>query len=204
MKWYISALVIILAFLGICINQVSSPNQEILVQFNSKEITMEQSEGAIDFIKRQLQNFGIESFHINKGDNGDLRISYHSSIDVESIKKALSTNELDFDFVSLNKENKGSKKQSERHKKNYNLDVYELHKTSEGSNSAGTNVIVVKQDYERYLNPNLYPSFDQMDFGQQLLSEKLSSDSFNHVALAINNTSHIIPEVRAGPISIPS
>lgn len=198
-KWYLSTLVILLSFLGICHNQISTPNQEILVQFNTEEVTSEQSKKAIEVIKQQLHNFGIESFHIREIENGELRISYHSSLDVESIKKALSEKELGLALSSLQQDKKTSKKPSEEHHKDYDLDVYEIQKTSDGNNSAGKFVIVVKQDYDRYLNSNFYPSFNQTDFGQLKVVENLPNNSIEYIAFVINYTSHVIPEVRAGP-----
>ncbi len=203
-KWYLSTLVVVFTFLGIFLNQASSPNQEILVQFSSEEITTQQSDKAIAVIKRQLQDFGIDSFHIQKSENGDLRISYHSSMDVESIKKALSQNELHLDFESSNQHDNGSRKSSEKNQNYYNLDVYDLHKTSDGNNSAGKYVIVVKQDYDRFLNSNFYPSFNQTDFNLSTEGEKVANNSCKAVVFATNQNAHIIPEVRAGPTSFNS
>lgn len=196
-KWYLSTLVIVLASLGFCQNQISIPNQEILVQFNTEEVTIEQSKKAIDVIKQQLHNFGIESFHIREIQNGELRISYHSSLDVENIKKALAEKEIGLALTSL-QDKKSSKDPSGDPQKDFNLDVYEIQKPSD-SHSAGKFVIVVKQDFDRFLNSNFYPTFNQTDFAQLNDVENLPNNSIAYIAFAIKNTSHVIPEVRAGP-----
>lgn len=198
-KWYLSTLVIVLVLLGICHNQISSPNQEILVQFNSTEVTTEQSQNAIALIKRQLQNFGIESFHIHEDENGELRISYHSSIDVESIKKSLFQEELGLGLTTLNQNEKSSKSPSKQKQKDYNLNVYELHKNPDSNNSAGKYVVIVKQDYDRFLNSNFYPSLIQIEVSQPNSADKQPNNVYENSSFAINDSSHIIPEVRAGP-----
>lgn len=202
-KWYLSTLVVVFSFLGICNNKISLPNQEILLQFNSEEVTTEQSQKAIATIKQQLRCFGVDYFHVSESGNGELRISYHSSMDVESIKKSLSEDGLGLDLTSLNPNDKDEKSPNQNHK-DYNLDVYELQKTTDSNNSAGKYIIVVKQDYDRYISPSFYPYVSQHDFCQPVEFEKLANNSFTQHALATNSTSYIIPEVRAGPTSAKS
>ncbi|MCB0445546.1 MAG: hypothetical protein KDC68_07840 [Gelidibacter sp.] len=202
-KWYLSALILVLTFLGICHNQISLPNQEVLVQFNTKEVTAEQSQNAIAAIKQQLQAFGVDNIQVREESNGSLKISYHSAIAVENIKKTLSDDEaLALDFTALNHHKKNSKYPSKKQSKNYNLDVYELHKHTDNSNSAGTYVINQKQDYDRFFNPNIGLHTTEIDFSKTnnvvTSSHKLNKNS----VFLIDNTSYIIPEVRAGPSTI--
>ncbi|MEZ4856745.1 MAG: hypothetical protein R2812_09765 [Gelidibacter sp.] len=202
-KWYLSALILVLTFLGICHNQISLPNQEVLVQFNTKEVTAEQSQNAIAAIKQQLQAFGVDNIQVREESNGSLKISYHSAIAVENIKKTLSDDEaLALDFTALNHHKKNSKYPSKKQSKNYNLDVYELHKPTDNSNSAGTYVINQKQDYDRFFNPNIGLHTTEIDFSKTnnvvTSSHKLNKNS----VFLIDNTSYIIPEVRAGPSTI--
>ncbi len=198
-KWYLSTLVVVLTFLGICHNQISTPNQEILLQFNSDEVTTEQSQNAIANIEQQLRSFGIENIQVREDENGQLKIAYYSAVDIESIKKILSAESLNLDVASLKLDKNSSKKTSKDNQKDYNLDVYEIQKPADGNNSAGKFVVIVKQDYDRFLNSNFYPSFNQIDANQTHIVEKLSNSFFKDIAVAIQNTSHIIPEVRAGP-----
>ena len=201
MKWYLSTLVIALAFLGIYHNQISVPNQEILVQFNSDEVSAEQSQTTIATIKQQLQTLGVENIQVHTESNGKLKISYHSSSDVQSIKKILTEGEnVVLDYSSLNQESKSNKESSGKNHKKYNLDVYEIHKkTGETSNSAGTSVLNVKQDYDRFVYPNDCLHSNDIDItaadGTSNQAYKVNKD----IATAIDNTSNTIPEVRAGP-----
>ncbi|MEZ4792976.1 MAG: hypothetical protein R2783_05805 [Gelidibacter sp.] len=201
-KWYFSALVIVFAFLGICHNQISSPNQEILVQFNSNEVTAEQSQNAVATIKQQLQNFGVDSIHVLQGKNGELKISYHSSIDVKSIRKTLSKVVLGLDVSSIDQNKKHKKAPSKKHHRDYNLDVYELYKTSDSNNSAGKYIVIAKQDYDRFLNSNSYPFPNQTNTNEVNGYKEPSNKFDGDIAVVINTTSYSIPEVRAGPNTV--
>ena len=195
-KWYFSTFIIIFTFLGICYNHISTPNQEIIVQFNSNEVTVEQSENAITIIKGQLYEFGIEQVYVVKQLNGEIKFSYRSSLDVTSIKNTLT--EIEFIEVNSTSDNSQQKKSN---KKSYDFDVYEIHKTSESnSNSAGKFVIITKQEFDRYVNTNL--TIPQVTIENKLcdLEAKLL-EKINRNNVRITTTiSHNIPEVRAGPI----
>ncbi|HLT32991.1 MAG TPA: hypothetical protein VKZ98_04310 [Aquaticitalea sp.] len=194
-KWYISTIVLVLTFFGICSNQLSSPNQEILLKFDTEEVTIEQSLSAIEAIKQQLSHFGIESFHIHENVNGEIRISYHSSIAVESIKKTLFNGQLGIDFTSLDNSQQKNEVPSQKH--DFDLDVYELQKNAD--HSTGEHAWVVKQDYDRFLNPNFFPSSNHSEFKTSNEIENSTNEIFRDVTITITNTSYIIPEVRAGP-----
>ncbi len=201
-KWYISTLILVLTLTGICINKISSPNQEILVQFNTIQVSKEQSQTAIASIKLQLLAFGIDQIQVREVENGKLKITYFSSVDVPSIKKILSKEEhLLVDYVPM--EDGDGKFPSKKDSKNYNLDIYEIHKSPDGNNGAsGKSLWIVKQDYDRFLNPNVSLPYklDVVTEIEQLLKcvRKVNRTS----TLAINNPSHTIPEVRAGPQAI--
>ena len=195
-KWYFSTFIIIFTFLGICYNHISLPNQEIVVQFNSNEVTAEQSEKAITIIKSQLHEFGIEQVYVVKQLNGEIKFSYRSSLDVTSIKNTLT--EIEFLEVNSTSDDRQQKKSN---KKNYDFDVYEIHKTKDSnSNSAGKFVIITKQEFDRYVNTNL--TIPQVTIENKIcdLEAKLL-EKINRINVHITTTiSHNIPEVRAGPI----
>ncbi len=195
-KWYFSTFIIIFTFLGICYNHISLPNQEIVVQFNSNEVTAEQSEKAITIIKSQLHEFGIEQVYVEKQLNGEIKFSYRSSLDVTSIKNTLT--EIEFLEVNSTSDDRQQKKSN---KKNYDFDVYEIHKTKDSnSNSAGKFVIITKQEFDRYVNTNL--TIPQVTIENKLCDlEAKVLEKINRNNVHITNTiSHNIPEVRAGPL----
>lgn len=192
--WYISTFILILTVIGICQNKFSSPNQEILVSFGDDQITIEHTQSAIASIKQQLYKFGIEDVHVSRGERGVLKIAYYSSIEVENIKQALSVDN-NFDYTSSYSE----KSSSDNPSKEYNLDIYELHKSTDNNGSAGKSVWIVKQDFDRFLNPNIITSSNDIDIfeASRLIKEAYKINS--SIAIAIEETSHAIPEVRAGP-----
>lgn len=201
MKWCISTLILVLTVFGIYQNKISSPNQEILVQFSTDEVTLEQTQTAIENIKEQLQAFGVEIIQVNQNESGKLRIAYYSSQDVESIKKMLSEDEsLLLDYAEVDQKN--NKFPSEKKSKNYNLDIYELHQTNDGSHgAAGTSLLIVKQDYDRFFNQNVFIPCQIIDAikANRFVREAYKVNTI--IAITIDTTSGNIPEVRAGPHS---
>ena len=109
-KWYLSTFILIVAFLGASLQQFSVPNQEIVLQFEDQEISLVETENAITNIKKQLQDIGVEKIQVYKSDNGVLKISYFSEIDVVSIKKIFSKEKaLKLSYSSLDIEEGTSK-----------------------------------------------------------------------------------------------
>lgn len=201
-KWYISTLILVLTVFGIYQNKISSPNQEILVQFGTDKVTIEQTETAIASIKKQLHAFGVEIIQVNQNESGKLKISYYSSNDVESIKKMFSADgHLMLDYTEVN--NSKHKLPSNKKSKTYNLDIYELHQSTDGSHgAAGTSVLIVKQDYDRFFNPNVVLPCAIVDASETNRFVKEAYKVNNTIAIAIDTTYRSIPEVRAGPHSI--
>lgn len=202
MKWYISTLIIALTSFGIYQNKISSPNQEILVQFGSDAVSIEQTQTAIASIKEQLQAFGVDIIKVNQGENGTLKISYYSSNDVESIKKMLSVeNHLMLDYAEV--AHHKSKFPSDKKSKTYNLDIYELHQSNDGSQgAAGTSTVIVKQDYDRFFNPTIVLPCAIIDASK---TNRLVKEAYKvnyAISIAIDTTFRTIPEVRAGPHTI--
>lgn len=203
-KWYLSTLILAFTLIGICHNKLSSPNQEILVQFNSDKVTVEQSQSAIANVKQRLLAFGIEDIQVREDEHGTLKISYYSSIDVESIKEILANDETSHHhYTSVAKHKKSGQLPSEEKPKSYNLDIYELNQSTDSNHgAAGNSLIIVKQDFDRYLNPNVSLPFNIFDFNELEPSLKRTYIVNRTIAIAIKSTSHSIPEVRAGPFKI--
>ena len=193
LKWYISVLVIVLTLLGVGQHQIAAPNQEIVVQF-SKEVSSEKTQDAIVIVKKQLQSAGVDNIQVYKEDSG-LRITYYSIKDVESIKELLSMSNLELDYASSNQ----SQKSSEENSNIYNLDVYEIQKGNEYDLDFDGFVLEQKPENPRYSSPNLYFSKEEIDIKDRHRFTEVKFLVQRNIAIAIDNTSHIIPEVRAGP-----
>ena len=91
-KWYISALIIILAFLGGITSHEKSvtPNQEIVLQFSSETVSNDEAQIAITTVKQQLETVGVHDIQVTEYKGGQLKITYFSTIDIGSVKKLLS------------------------------------------------------------------------------------------------------------------
>ena len=199
-KWYISTFIIVFTLLGICHTNISLPNQDIIVEFNDDKVTNDQSQNAIASIKQQLQDFGVDNIQVRQVSNGNFRIVYHSSVAVESIKMALSSSEnITKDISSFNLNHQ--KQSSDNNQKHYNLDVYEIQGISVDFDLTGSLTLETKYVYDRLVNSIDYSNV--VDVNETIGDETLQIDFKRNraIVLTIENTSHAIPEVRAGPNS---
>ena len=63
-KWYISALIVVLAVFGVLQNQASLPNQEVHIRFEDQTVTLEQSEQTIALIQEQLEAIDVTNIEL--------------------------------------------------------------------------------------------------------------------------------------------
>ena len=198
-KWYLSTFIIVLTLLGVSLEQYSTPNQEIVVQFANNEVSLFETQNTIAIVKKQLQDIGVENINVQENENGTLKISYHSDIDVASIKRLFSTKKFDLGLADYNTE--GSSNVPSGDKSNdYQLDVNEIQKSNETDSDFNGIVVDVRQKSDRFFNPavNSVHEFEVRDVNK---IEKVAYIIQKNIALAIDNSSHNIPEVRAGPLA---
>lgn len=200
-KWYFSTLIIIFALLGAFQEKVSVPNQEIVLQFSDAEVSSNKAQNTLAIVVQQLQTVGISDIQVREQENGQLRITYYSDTDVASIKKTLSQeNQLEIGLTSFNKDENHSKFPFKNKSNDYNLDVFEIqNKADAGSDLNGKFVLELKQEYDRFSNPNVHPYVIEIDDEEKDRIVKVAYKANRNVANAIDNTSYKIPEVRAGP-----
>ena len=195
---YIGALIIVLTFLGVVYQQQSTlPNQEIVLQFTDANLASDEAQNTIATVKQQLQNIGVDNIQLIEGENGTLKITYFSLTDVTSIKRTLSEeNSLD---LNSNSQNKSTFPLSEN-AINYNLNVYEIHNSSDVDwNLAENSVLKVNSENDRVFNSNVYVSGINSDHKEKDIAVKVTLKVRRYIAIEIDNTSYKIPEVRAGP-----
>ncbi|WP_298761842.1 hypothetical protein [uncultured Psychroserpens sp.] len=199
-RWYISILIITLTLLGsIASNdQTSVPNQEIVLQFTSSSITSQDTQHAIALVKQKLQTADVKDIKVQEQLNGQLKISYYSSSDVSIIKALLSEDDnLSIDYVS--KEDNQNKVPSEDKTITYNVDVYEILKGDDASSLDGKLALETKAENDRFSNPNSFLSTKNIDDRALSRIVKVAYRFNKNIAIAIDNRSRKIPEVRAGP-----
>ena len=202
-KWYLSIFVLIVAFLGAGLQQFSAPNQEIVLQFEDKEISLVKTENAIANIKKQLQDIGVEKIQVYKGANGVLKISYFSEIDVVSIKKIFSKEKaLKLSYSLLDFEEGSTKMPSKNKSNTYQLDVFEIQKSNGNEGDSNGLVVELLPENDRSFNPDVYYSalLQELRFKNKI--EKVAYIIYSNRSIEIDNSSYNTPEVRAGPVLI--
>tara|TARA_R110002049_G_scaffold993_3_gene7167 strand:+ start:43807 stop:44427 length:621 start_codon:yes stop_codon:yes gene_type:complete len=202
-KWYISTLIIILTLIGVvCEQQVSLPNQEIVLQFTDARVSTEDAQNTLELVKKQLQDLGVENIKVKEQATGSIKITYYSDDDVALIKQILSKeHSLSLDYVPFSQEESDSRLPSKEIPITYNLDVHEIQKSHDAHwNLNGTLVLDVKQKTNHFFSPNVYASFSELEAKDKEAVSKVAFKVNKHIAIAINSIPHSIPEVRAGPI----
>ena len=196
-KWCVSTLLIILALLGLSQEQTKASNQQILLQFIDVELASETAhDEVLTAITKRLKVLGIEAIEIIENDGKQVSIRYYSDVDALSVKKFLTQenhlsltydDEVPFDFPK------------EQLPEKYNLVVSDLHQQADNGLSLNGNLVLIhKQDYKRFSNPVILPYNNAIVFKQDTIVN-VSFKINRNIAIAIDNTSQTIPEVRAGP-----
>ena len=197
MKWYFGALIVILTLFGVSQENLIVPNQEIVLQFSVAEVSSSQAQLAISSVKKQLETIGVSKVDIREEANGRLVISYYSDTTVANVKDILSTTTLAIDYASS--EDTSSNLPIEQ---NFNLDVFEIIKSSDtGFGTTGKLIFELKQDYDRFSNPNVYVSLSTINSSEKNVEIAVAYKLNSTIAIAINTIPHKIPEGRAGPLS---
>jgi len=200
-KWLLSSFIIILAIVGISLEQIAVPNQEIVVQFTHEDVTFSETQDAIAIVKEQLQAIGVHNIQVQEPVNGQLKITYHSDVDVLSIKRILSQeNTFDLGYASFNAPNEPTEFPSEKNTKNYELNVYEIQNGTDFETDFNGYVLEIETKTNRFFVPDYYAASNVLSVSEKNKTDKLAYTTHKNVALAIDNTSYVIPEVRAGPM----
>ena len=194
-KWYFGTLFLLFISFGAFQEQVSIPNQEIVLEFVDTKINQKDIENTIAEVKEKLLNVGVTNINIRKTQNGTLKISYYSVFDINNIK------------VELAKQHKLVLNQNSDHKEknenssDYSIDIHELKNETDISNSDYKFVFDVKYNSDRYTNYNYYAFIKKTE---QHKADQLFKTTYRvnkNSPFTKDKTSHTEPEVRAGPKS---
>jgi hypothetical protein len=200
-KWYLNTFILIIAFLGAVLQQFSVPNQEIVLQFEGHEISLDETENAIADVKKLLQDIGIKKIKVYKGANGVLKISYFSQVDVVSIKKIFSKEKaLKLSYSSLDFGENPFKVPTKKKSITYQLDVFEIQKSKENALDSNGLVIESSPENDRSFNLDVYYPDLSKELRLKNRIEKVAYNIFGNKSIEIDNASHNIPKVRAGPV----
>jgi hypothetical protein len=203
LRWYISTFIITLALLGtLCNEQTVGPNQEIVLEFLDTNIVSSDAQTTIAAVKTQLKDLGATNIKVTEfSGNGMLKITYYSNADVLLIKRILSKeNNVELDFASNSHDENQSQWPSDKDTKIFNLDVYKIQDSNDSNTGLdGRLAIEIKSEIERFFNPVVDVFAVEIEDRERDRIIKVAFKLNRNIAIAINNTSHNIPEVRAGP-----
>ncbi len=198
-KLHFGILVILLAFLGTYLEQSTVPNQQIVIQFSDRDIAEEDAKSTIEIVKKQLQSIGAEHIQIVHSNNGQLKITYYSDSDVERIQNKLSK-EVGFKFAYDSGEKNSTNFPENKSVKDYELNISEIQNSSNINwDFERTEIVVLNQKSEHSYNPKVNTSGEHINTEQSNKVINVAILVNNSVAIAIDNLSYKIPEVRAGP-----
>ena len=195
-KWYISVLILALAILGISLKHTSAPNQEIVIQFSDNEITPSTTQKTIAQVKSQLEAVEVDNIKIQELENGILKISYYSDIDVSEIKKIFSEH-VDLTLGGTTQK-KNRQAPSEKEVQDYQLEVYEIQNNNGLVGSTGI-VVDAKSEIIRFFSPDSYATIDVQINEEKNIQALVTHKIYETIAIAIYNAEYKIPLVRAGP-----
>lgn len=200
-KWYLSTLILIVAFLGLSQQQVTVPNQEIVVQFDNDEVSYSDAQNAIAIVRKQLQRIGVHKIQVRESVDGSLKITYYSEIDVTGIEKIFShENSVALGYSAYNQSESGSSFPSENDSNTYKFNVSEIQASFDDASDFKGFLLSHSEKIERPCNPFLYISFVNTFVSEEHRIDKIQFAVQQHVFSATDNSSHTIPEVRAGPV----
>ena len=125
-KWYLRSFVILVVLIGLTLEQIAQPNQQIVVEFAGDSISLSNAQNTIAAVTNKLQAIGAKSIKVKQGANGVLTISYYSTIDTEAVKGMLSSKKEVLEEVASNDSSPKNQAPPFDTSSNYKLDVYEI------------------------------------------------------------------------------
>lgn len=188
-----------MTFLGRYLETTVVPNQQIVVEFSDSQITEIETQKAIEAIQLKLQTIGVNDIQVGQDHNGQLKITYYSKADVEQIQTILSS-EQNFKFANNTSDDNPSHLPKKKHLKDYEINISEIQNSNDTNwDFEGVQIVELNHKSDRF--NKLKDSNSSTRATSELYNNliKVSVKSNNNVALAIDNLSYKIPEVRAGP-----
>ncbi len=201
-RWYISILIFGLTLFGVVSQQqITLPNQEIVLQFEDVNLTSNQAQEAVAAIKQQLHGLGVKNIKVLALEEGKLKITYYSDADIASIKQLFLDQEtLALQLTSQSLNNNSSKLPPQESNINYDINVYEIqNRLDSGWDFDGAITLDTEVKSDRFLDPNYFSTESTVyDYTDNLI--QITYKIRRAITIQISDALHVIPEVRAGPI----
>jgi hypothetical protein len=199
-KWYLRSFVILVVLVGLTLEQIAQPNQQIVVEFAGDSISLYNAQNTIAAVTNKLHDIGAKSIKVKQSANGVLTISYYSTIDTEAVKGMLSSNKEALEGVASNYSS--PKKQAPPFDTSsvYKLDVYEIQQQYDIKPDLNGLVLTFEGKTHRYFIAKVYGAIGGNQIAQQNKITTVSLIAQGAVSLLLTEFSYKIPQVRAGPI----
>lgn len=192
-RWCIGTLFLIFIYFGTFHEQVSLPNQEIVLEFVDTKVNQKDVKNTIADVREKLLEIGVSNIKIQETKSGTLKISYYSAADIDNIKEAL----LEENQLALNQKSKD--KEDNNTSLDYKINVYELTDKTDISKHNDQLVFNNKYNTDRStINHNYgFVKSSKVLKANQLF--KIAYNTYKNNPFTKDYSSHKEPEVRAGP-----
>lgn len=199
-KWYLRSFVILVVLIGLTLEQIAQPNQQIVVEFAGDSISLSNAQNTIAAVTNKLHDIGAKSIKVKQGANGVLTISYYSTIDTEAVKGMLSSNKEVLEGVASNDSSPKNQAPPFDTSSVYKLDVYEIQQQYDIKPDLNGLVLTFEGKTHRYFIAKVYGAIGGNQNAQQNKITTVSLIAQGAVSLVLTDFSYKIPQVRAGPI----
>ena len=199
-KWYLRSFVILVVLIGLTLEQIAQPNQQIVVEFAGDSISLSNAQNTIAAVTNKLQAIGAKSIKVKQGANGVLTISYYSTIDTEAVKGMLSSKKEVLEEVASDSSFPNKQAPPFDTSSVYKLDVYEIQQQYDIKPDLNGLVLTFEGKTHRYFIAKVYGAIGGNQIAQQNKITTVSFIAQGAVSLVLTDFSYKIPQVRAGPI----
>ena len=199
-KWYLRSFVILVVLVGLTLEQIAQPNQQIVVEFAGDSISLYNAQNTIAAVTNKLHDIGAKSIKVKQSANGVLTISYYSTIDTEAVKGMLSSNKEVLEGVASDSSSPKNQAPPFDTSSVYKLDVYEIQQQYDIKPDLNGLVLTFEGKTHRYFIAKVYGDIGGNQIAQQNKITTVSLIAQGAVSLLLTEFSYKIPQVRAGPI----
>ena len=198
-KWYLRSFIILVAIIGLTLEQITQPNQQIVVEFGSDTVSVASAQEAMETITNELRVLGVQNIKVQQGIHGDLTITYYSPIDTKEIENLLFLKkELHNEFASCNTLPKNQAPPFGT-RSVYKIDVHKIQKRADIEPDLNGLIVAFEGKTHRYYLAKVYDAVNGSQIARQNKITELSYIAQCAVSLAVTEFSYKIPQVRAGP-----
>jgi hypothetical protein len=199
-KWYLRSFVILVVLVGLTLEQIAQPNQQIVVEFAGDSNSLSNAQKTLAAVTNKLHDIGAKSIKVQQSANGVLTISYYSTIDTEAVKGMLSSNKQALEGVASNHSSPKNQAPPFDTSSVYKLDVYEIQQQYDIKPDLNGLVLTFEGKTHRYFIAKVYGAIGGNQIAQQNKITTVSLIAQGAVSLLLTEFSYKIPQVRAGPI----